>query len=138
MLLKHFELSEEDCKKTISDRHLEKISRSCSLNLRSLTPFLGLPPIVGDNIDRSSQNQESKRLNFLNQWKQIKGSDATYFQLIRALLEIQHRQDAETTCKILKDSMKFSTMESTKGNLEYCLTTWMIHTFFLRAEISIL
>lgn len=118
-LLKAYCLTEENCNKEVSDRHLEEISRLHSREWKSLPSYLDIESIVADDMDHGVGNQHEKRLNFFLQWKQMKGSDATYFRLISALLKIKCRKDAESVCKLLQVSLKQkeSSAEKTLGEL---------------------
>lgn len=63
-----------------------------------------LESIVADDIDKSQVSEDQKRRTFFKQWKQMNGFDATYKNLISALLKIKCRQDAEHVCKLLQES----------------------------------
>ncbi len=101
-IMEHYQLQEEDCNKPISDSHLAKISQSICEKWRLLPSHLKMEPIVTKDIDRESKSEEEKRLEFLKRWKQERGLDATYKELINALLEIQCRRDAEKVCELLR------------------------------------
>ena len=60
---------------------------------------------MADDIELSPGDEGTKRHRFLKRWKEIKGSAATYAQLIEALLQIDSAQDAEKVCAVLKDSI---------------------------------
>lgn len=104
-LLKQYELSHRSTKKPVSDVHLELISRSYCEQWKSLPPYLKLESTMAKDIDRSPKNEREKRHDFLFEWKETKGSAATYKQLITALLQIKRRQDAEKVCELLKESI---------------------------------
>ena len=57
-----------------------------------------------EDIEKSKADEREKRHNFLRQWKRMKGSVATYKNLVSALLEINSIEDAEKVCIILKQS----------------------------------
>ena len=99
-------LTRRHCDRPVSDLHLERISRSCFKYWKLLPDYLGLKTVMVHDIDRSLIDEESKRLEFLRQWKIRKGSEATYTQLISALLSIDQRSDAEAVCNFLAQSMK--------------------------------
>ena len=84
----------------ISDRHLSAISHSYCGKWRNLGPYLELDNIVTEDIKRSLGDEEDKRRNFLQKWRETKGSGATYRKLIGALLDIHCREDAEGVWKI--------------------------------------
>ena len=104
-LAEQFKLTEANFKEPVSERHLETISRSSCKHWKSLPAHLNLPTITADDVDQCQVEQETKRYNFLRKWKEIKGSDATYEQLISALLKIKSKQDAEKICSLLKESI---------------------------------
>ena len=104
-LIQQHELSEEDCEKPISDEHLEAISRSCCKQWKSMPPHLEMDTIEAEDIDKSKGEEREKRHKFLLKWKGIKGSKATYRQLITALLKMKCREEAEKVCKVLKESL---------------------------------
>ena len=104
-LMKHYKLPEGNCNQQISDSHLQKISHSHCEKWRSLPTHLKMEEIITKDIDRESKGEDEKRLAFFKRWQQEKGSDATYKQLIYALLEISCRQDAEKVCELLQKSL---------------------------------
>ena len=101
-------LSEQDLSKAVSDKDLERISRSCCKDWKSLPTHLELETFLVEDIEKSWADEREKRHNFLRQWKRIKGSRATYRQLVSALLEIGSVEDAEKVCAILKESGHWS------------------------------
>ena len=54
------------------------------------------------DADRSPGGEGGKRYEFFLQWKQMKGSEATYVKLIGALEKISCKLDAESLCMLLK------------------------------------
>ena len=105
-LLKHYELTEEDLNKPVSDSHVEGISRSSCKHWKSLPAHLGLKPITAEDSDRKHIDPAEKRYDFFLKWKEMKGSGATYKQLIIALVKIDCREDAEAVCAVLKGSVQ--------------------------------
>lgn len=101
-LMGNFGVTDEDCNKEVSDEHVEMISRSHCEDWESLLPYLGLKPIVANDIGKQNLEPREKRKKFLSQWKKIEGDNATYQQLVKALLKIQCRQDAEMILKMLQ------------------------------------
>ena len=102
--LAHYQLTADIYKEQVSDVHLEKISRSLCKDWKRLPSHLEMKTIVADDIDCKQVNEGEKRRQFLVKWKEIKGSSASYECLIRALLEIESRQDAERVCELLQAS----------------------------------
>ena len=103
-LIQHHQLTEEDCMRQVSDKHLTLFSRSQCGEWRQLPAFMGLENAVAEGIYRGPGDDESKRYNFLLKWKQIRGHKATYKEFITALLMNKCSQDADEVCKALKDS----------------------------------
>ena len=104
-------LENSDFDKQVSDAHLNDFSTNCcSEDWKLLCPHLKLNGVVAEDIDREPLSPKLKRKSFFGKWKQEKGSDATYRVLVCALLRINHRQDAEYLCKLLKNSMQTVTI----------------------------
>ncbi len=97
-------LSEECCDSKVSDVHLEKISRFLSQSIQCLVPYLGIKQRIASDIDElSHKGEKEKRHTFLIKWREVKGSEATYRNLIQALLTIESVEDDEEVCKLLID-----------------------------------
>ena len=119
-----YELTEEDCARTIEDIDLESISHSHCKDWRKLPTHLEMSKIVINDIDKSQGSEEVKRSDFFSRWKDIRGSDATYKQLVIALLEVNCRQDAEDVLKILKESIsKGEQQQKTSNNAASVVST---------------
>lgn len=101
-LLQHHGLSEGDCDKPVGNEHLEIISRSCCKQWKFMPPHLKVDTTVAEDIDKSAKGEREKRYDFLLQWKGIKGSHATYKQLITALMKMKCGEEAERVCEVLK------------------------------------
>lgn len=103
-LITSFDLTEKDVNEKITDQHIEVISRSMCSKWKSLPSHLGLDTTIVDDIQRSRHliDESEKRNKFLTIWKEEKGSEATYKNLIGGLLAIQRRDNAESVCKLLK------------------------------------
>jgi hypothetical protein len=71
---------------------------------KSLPPHLKLETIVAEDVDKKPVTEKEKRYDFLLKWKEIKGAQATYKQLLGALLKIRCTQDSEKVCEMLKES----------------------------------
>lgn len=69
---------------------------------------LGLPIILRSDIERNFnfKTEQEKRVAFFSQWKGMKGSEATYRNLISALLGINKMEDAEGVCGLLLKSLQ--------------------------------
>ena len=104
-LMRHYALTERQYNWPVSDTHLEVFSRSGCKKWKSLPPYLKLDTIVAEDIDKSQKSEREKRHEFLITWKHIEGSNATYRQLITALLKIKSSRDAENLSEILHQSV---------------------------------
>ena len=110
--MSQYGLTEGQCNQQVSEAHLEELSRSGCKQWKSLPPYLKLETIVAEDIDKSQKEERDKRYDFLLTWKDIEGSNATYRQLITALLKIKCRQDAEKLCEMLKKSIATASTSS--------------------------
>ena len=116
-LMSCYGLTEEHYNQQVSDIHLEKLSRCGCKQWKSLPPYLKVETIVADDIDMSQKREREKRCDFLQQWKEIEGSNATYSVLITALLKTKCRQDAEKLCEMLKKHIPHQLSIATAGAL---------------------
>ena len=102
----HYKLTEQDCRREVSDTDIAKIASSIRGKWKTqLPPRLGLDPIVVDDILVTYITEEDRRFAFFKEWKLQYGFDATYKILISSLLEINRRQDAGKVCEILKETI---------------------------------
>ena len=85
----------------VSDGHILKFSGSYGSKWKLMPACLNLKSIVAEDIDRSPKSEEEKRYTFFSTWKQVKGSSATYKDLIIALLEIGCGEDADRVCELV-------------------------------------
>ena len=100
-LMKTYGLTDREWMKPITEKHIIDISRSYCTKWKSLYAFLAMESIIAEDIAKNpAYDEEEKRVAFFKKWRDIKGSDATYKQLISALLQIHCRNDAEGVCKI--------------------------------------
>ena len=105
-LLKQYKLKKEDVGKKISDIHLDKISHSCCSQWKRLPPYLDMERIVKDDVNRLSVSEDEKRSSFFLKWVDEKGSDATYEEIISALLKMGCKNDAEKVCKLIQPVLR--------------------------------
>ncbi len=68
---------------------------------------------MADDIDYGQRSEREKRQSFFKEWKQRKGSNATYKALVSALLKINHRDDAEYLCRLLQGTSTATASTST-------------------------
>ena len=99
-LLEHCRLKEEDCSKKVTDKHLQKICSFCT-KWRDLYPHLDMKQIDVSSAERDGNDEDEKRQRFLDRWQSKKGRDATYEKLMRGLLEIERKEEAESVCELL-------------------------------------
>ena len=120
-LMSKYTLTERQYNRQVSDTHLEKLSRSGCKEWKSLPPYLKLEGMVAEDIDKSQKGEREKRHDFLLKWKDEEGSDATYRQLITALLKIKCTQDAEKLSEMLKQSVPQSELSTaTASTTSHC------------------
>ena len=91
-------------RRQVSDEHIEEISRNHCRRWRSLPAHLNLGPILVQDIERSQGDEGERRAIFFRVWKERNGSEATYENLITALLKISCRQDAEAVLNMCANS----------------------------------
>ena len=103
--LNHYQLISADIDVKIRDEHVDKIARICFSNWKELYP-LHMKKKDLEVIDTKSNSEDKSKL-FIRTWKQRNGSDATYKRLIDALLEIDHREDAESVFDILMSKKEY-------------------------------
>ena len=108
-LLKECDLNKSDLNSVIKRAHFLEISR-CLTKWKVLA--LKLPRfsegVVADIKVNHPNNEEERRLEFLEQLKQKLTFKATYGLLVEKLLEIERADDALDLCRCLKS--KFSVL----------------------------
>ena len=105
-LCAHFELADQDLDQMISDLHLDEIALTRDINRKFLPSRLGLQDVLAKDIDKDFRTESDKRRELFRQWKQRKGFEATYRVLVKALLDINQRLDAEYVCKLLRQASR--------------------------------
>lgn len=100
-LIRQYQLPDVEYDKAPTKTYLDKISNIPFSQWRLLPPPLEIDSSVVDTIDHDITDERVRRREFFNQWKQSKGSDATYRKLISALLDIGCREEAEKVCRLL-------------------------------------
>ena len=133
-LCANFELSCQELDKVISDLHLDKIAQTRCTYWQSLPSRLGLPDIIANDIDKDFSKELDKRREFFHQWKQIKGSEATYRNLVKALLDFSKRLDAEYVLKLLHQAVTdYNSYADGSGTqvftFTYCILACMAQCF---------
>ena len=99
ILMNRYQLTTEDCNKTVTDDHLHSISDFYTRDLRSVLQYLDME--VEEDIDYTGKE---KKIEFLFKWKQIKGKDATYTRYISALVKGKCLVEVNSVCKLLQQS----------------------------------
>ena len=79
-LMECFGLTEREWKKEIRKKHLQRIQCYCR-HWKKLIPYLSMEDITEYDIEHGSGSPKEKRQKFLSNWKQEKGSEATYEKL---------------------------------------------------------
>ena len=96
-----------------TEDHLEVLAREGSFDWKALRPHLGLSSGHEQDISRSERDDYAgQRRACLYKWKVVKGSGATYEELIKAANKIGNRKFAE----MVEEVMKTPSRESTSNN----------------------
>ena len=102
--LERFQLSPEAYNQPISDIHLQMIASSRAIKWKFLPAVLEManPTVVLSDIGgEGGRPPDQMRADFFGRWQSEKGSDASYKNLVNALLQINCKQDAEYVCELL-------------------------------------
>ena len=90
-----FQLTEQQLRKEISHRGIEKISSELHFKWREMPAALGMRQAVVEDIKcESGLDEEGKRGLFLRKWKKSRKKEATYERLVLAFLERKERRNA--------------------------------------------
>lgn len=119
-LMRRFRLEEKDCNQEIEDAHGESIFSKLCGQWKFLITVLELPKVWKDDLQQDCRNEADRRVNFFSKWKKKDGSSVTYIRLIRALLDINNKEDAEEVCKFLKDLLSRVSTASGKSIILRC------------------
>ena len=104
-IMKQFGLTEEELNIEVSDVHIDEISRRFCKLWRSLYSHLNLDETVCSDADRNNNTEVEKKIAFFKEWKQQKAYDATYKNLVYALVMINCNKDASAVCQMLAESL---------------------------------
>ena len=120
-------LNGQESSRTVSDLHLDHISHHCCAGgvWKALASHLEIERSVVEDIDRRQVNDEEKRSNFFHAWKQTKGSEASYKRLVKALLEIRRKLDAEKVIALIQDQ-EVSAVQGTLACLQLEAASWEV------------
>lgn len=99
-LLARFQISEHQLREKLSDEHLPAIARLVT-NHGIVGPELGLTQQEMQAIQVDGQSEEVRRLNTLRKWREKYSINATYQELLKALLNCEMAEQAEKVCIIL-------------------------------------
>lgn len=106
-ILQHHGLEEASLNKEISRKYFTELS-SFLVEWRQVAPILDLDYAEVTAIEENHVgNARMMRIGFLERWKQ-KSGNATYGALMKALLRIKERADAQGVCEVLKWGEDFS------------------------------
>ena len=106
-LIEYYGLPKECLTKQVSTKDRAEIAQNgyCK-EWRKLPAHLEMMSVVVDDIDRLSVEEDEKRRKFMSQWNSKKGSEATYKNLICALLKFDCKDNAENVCKLLQGNAR--------------------------------
>ena len=71
------------------------------IDWKALAPHLGMTDADEVAIKEDGKNEEGRRRELLQRWLQRNGSEATYYKLIEAFIEANHKNTADKICKHL-------------------------------------
>ncbi|CAI8042505.1 Guanylate kinase [Geodia barretti] len=95
-----YRLTEETLKKRCSDGHILDIG--VFIAWRTVGPRLDkISQTDVEDIDRDGHNESERRGMLLPLWVERNGDDATYYKLIKAMLEARNGSNADEVCKLL-------------------------------------
>jgi hypothetical protein len=104
-LMAKFKLTQECCSQQITEEHIYDISFVRGVEWKYLSHLkLSRQKLVHDIERKTGVNEDEKRHDYFSQWRDEKGSEATYGVLIEALLKAKSKLDAEYVCKLLQPS----------------------------------
>ena len=87
----------------VSDKDLATIARDHLTDWEALRPFLELSRSKAKEILKSfSNNYGKQKLECLEEWKEMKGHEATYYALINAAEDARLQSLADNVKKMLK------------------------------------
>ncbi len=101
--------------------HLEKISRILVCEMQSLAPYIGIDYNLVADIEKQNVSGSIKKHTFLLKWRETKGRQATYRNLIKGLVEIEYIGNAEGVCELLVAP------DSAQDEIERALTAGIIN-----------
>lgn len=102
--MRSFDLSEKIITTPITEAHYKELS-GLSWEVEELAPHLNIEKSVLKDILRDNAEEQSRKSCLLSKWKENKGTDATYRELIKAMLKAFEDTDVvQHLCKSLYQS----------------------------------
>ena len=89
----------------VSERDLAVIARTLMTKWEHLRPFLDLTRLQEEIIRRSNRDYEQQKREALKKWKELKGNQATYDELINAAADAQDMRLADELKKMIKENV---------------------------------
>ena len=129
-VMESFGLTKREWNKEITSEHLNEISRFYCREWWRLIPQLNLRDITENDINDRSGSSEEKRRIFFRKWKHMKGSEATYKQLVSALLKIECKKDSEAVCQLLLQSPSPSLLQEERlctNKVTHIINDYTVH-----------
>ena len=117
--VKQFSISVELLDTTVSDKHIDEVSRF--LEWKRVAPYLKLDDSEVDKVNSDGKDELERRFKTLQKWKRKFSFKATYKSLIQALLDSGRAKHAEKVCKLL------ASLAPQKG--VYILTSYLRSTY---------
>ena len=96
-----------DCTQVVTDSHLHELSYY-PIQWKGLIEHLQMNPTVIRKVTCKPGDDRDKRLLFFKEWKLQKGDEATYREIISALLKTRCWNEAEEVCKLLSSAQESS------------------------------
>lgn len=124
-LLERCDITDEDCSKEVTEKHLDKICSFLCVNWRQLPSYLEMKANVVTTVDCEQVKEAEKKRMFFLEWCQKKGPDATYKALIIALLEKEHVKDAANVCKLLQKKDQDSSEPCLQSHCYSSVVLWV-------------
>ena len=102
-LVRRYNLTEEMLQQKVTDEHMLDIQEFIK-SWREVGPFLsGIEQQNLDDIDRENGDDErEKRRKFIHKWEDANGPDATYDNMIFAMVRAMKKDEATKVCQLLR------------------------------------
>ena len=103
-LLRHCELTESDVTIEVDEKDYGDIV-GCFTEWKKVAPLCGMETNEIKDIELDYKTEETRRVGFLEAWKEKFAYNATYFCLIQALLKRSKADEARKVCMHLKGKL---------------------------------